>query len=58
MGKFLFIASMAFIAWSLMSVLFWTYEEATYWVLLSVALSLLASNLKLAEKDKPDQPSN
>jgi hypothetical protein len=52
MKRFLPIAAMALMAWSLVALLFWSVEEAIYWVLLSVAVSVLASNLKLAEPDR------
>jgi hypothetical protein len=56
MKRFWLIAPMAFIAWSFLAYAFWTVEEAVYFVLLSVAISVLAINIKLAEPDKKDRP--
>lgn len=54
MKRFWLITPMAFIAWSFLAYAFWTVEEAIYFVLLSVALSMLAIHIKFAESDKKD----
>lgn len=56
MKQFLLIASMALIAWSLVAYVLWSVEEAIYWALLSVAVSLLANNRKPAGLDNQEGP--
>jgi hypothetical protein len=49
---------MVLIAWSLVAYVLWSVEEAIYWLLMSVAVSVLASILKFAEPDKQDRPAD
>jgi hypothetical protein len=58
MKRFWLIAPIAFIAWSFLAYAFWTVEEAIYFVLLSVALSVLAIHIKLAERDMKDRATD
>jgi len=58
MKRFWLIAPMAFIAWSFLAYALWTVEEAIYFVLLSVALSVLAIHIKLAERDMKDRTTD
>ena len=56
MKSFFPIASMALIAWSLVAYVIWSVEEAIYWALLSVAVSLLANYRKPARLDNQEGP--
>jgi hypothetical protein len=49
---------MILIGWSIVAYAFWSVEEAIYWLVMSVVLSVLAGNLKLVEPDRQDPPSD